>query len=595
LTTASSYFNITLILHIKYYKKGIKMRPIKYLIMVLFALLMISGCNSESAVDSTVTPVSSSGLKLSTPGLAPGNLVSHGGQITIRAYVFTTTTNSNGDKVEVPVEDGTLVNFFVISTDGADKDDAVTTSGRIDTLKTTVTGYADAVYTADAFSGVVKIYAETDDSDDTYKGLSDTTSFEVASGDPAAILIDSVTPETIGVAGSGTSNTTILAFSINDNAGNPVPDDNVVTFKISTPIGGGEKLSATDAKTQNGKVFVTLISGTVSGTVGVNASYLDDDTGLLIATEAKVTIVSGLSAAEQLGMAVEFHNIAGGRTFGLQDAITVYLGDRYGNVVPDGTRVSFMTEGGTIGTSGGFEPSTVFGVAEATLQSSPPSTPDLAGVTGAASGNVGLCRIVAYTPGDEGFNDVNGNNIFDEGVDILTLDMSEPYIDANDNGAYDSGEKYIDSDGNGAFTDKDGQYQSNTIIWDSVNVLFSAGQAALNLSPTSFNIDRVNGGTYNFSYYIGDVWGNSLVGGTTVKVSKSGEFSEGELAGFTNFDIPDSTGSGQTYSFSLIIPPAEDPADPPQGSITIRVEVTPNSGSAGANTGSTVFTVSIGV
>jgi len=253
-----------------------------------------------------------------------------------------------------------------------------------------------------------------------------------------------------------------------------------------------------------------------------------------------------------------------------------------------------MSEGGTIGTSDGFESSTVFGVAEAILQSSPPTTPDLGGVIGSVSGNVGLCKIVAYTPGDEGFNDVNGNNVYDEGIDVLTLDMSEPYIDSNDNGAYDSGEKYIDSDESGSFTDVDGQYQSNTIIWDSMNVLFSAEQATFALTPTSFIIDRINGGTYSFTYYIGDVWGNSLVGGTAVKVSKSGTFSEGELVGAIDFDISDSTGLGQAYSFSLIIPPADDPADPPQGSITIRLEVTPNSGSAGANSDDSVFTLSIG-
>ncbi|MCD4722272.1 MAG: hypothetical protein K8S13_20795 [Desulfobacula sp.] len=412
-------------------------------------------------------------------------------------------------------------------------------------------------------------------------------------GPPAEIFIGVISPETIGVAGSGISNTSIITFLVNDISDNPVPDFHLITFNISTPLGGGEKLSATEADTVNGEVSVTVIGGTVSGTVGVNATY-DDADGLIITTEAKVTIVSGLPAAEQLGMAVEFHNIAGGRTFGLQDTITVYLGDRYGNVVPDGTRVSLMSEGGTIGTSDGFESSTVFGVAEAILQSSPPTTPDLGGVIGSVSGNVGLCKIVAYTPGDEGFNDVNGNNVYDEGIDVLTLDMSEPYIDSNDNGAYDSGEKYIDSDESGSFTDVDGQYQSNTIIWDSMNVLFSAEQATFALTPTSFIIDRINGGTYSFTYYIGDVWGNSLVGGTAVKVSKSGTFSEGELVGAIDFDISDSTGLGQAYSFSLIIPPADDPADPPQGSITIRLEVTPNSGSAGANSDDSVFTLSIG-
>ncbi|CCK78763.1 Ig-like domain-containing protein [Desulfobacula toluolica] len=399
---------------------------------------------------------------------------------------------------------------------------------------------------------------------------------EIATGLPAVIFIDSITPETIGVAGSGISNISIITFSVHDDSGNPVSDDNLVEFKISTPMGGGEKLSATEAKTQNGKVSVSLISGTVSGTVGINAIYNDGDTNF--STEAKVTIVSGLPAAEQLGIAIESFNMAGGRTFGLQNKITAYLGDRYGNVVPDGTKVSFMSEGGTIGTSDGFEASTVFGVAEATLQTSPPTTPYLGGVDGSSKSNPGLCRVVVYTPGDEGFYDINGNNIYDEGIDTLTVDMSEPYIDANDNGQYDSGEKYIDSDGSGLFTQADGKYQSNTIIWDSLNVLFSDNQAPLNLTK-NFNIDRINGGSYPLIYYLGDVYGNALVGGTTVKITTSGTFNNAELTGDTDFVLPDSNGLGEAHTVGLLITPqGTEEAD--NGSLEVIVTVTPPTGSS---------------
>ncbi|SDT87043.1 Ig-like domain-containing protein [Desulfobacula phenolica] len=566
------------------------MRSIKYLIMIIFALLMINACNDDGGggngdVDNTID--SSYDLRLSIPNLEPGSLISHGGQTTIRAYVLKTTTDSNGNKTEVPVEDGTVIHFFVIATDGIDQKNSVNNSGTIESVKTTLDGYADAVYQAENNSGNVKIYAATDPNmvyniSDVYEEniLTDTISFEVASGTPATIFIDSITPETIGVAGSGISNISIINFSVNDSSGNPVPDYNLVTFKISTAIGGGEKLSTTEAETQNGKVSVSLTSGTVSGTVGINAIYNDGNTDLL--TEAKVTIVSGLPAAEQLGMAVEYHNMAGGRTFGLQNKITAYLGDRYGNVVPDGTKVSFMSEGGTIGTSDGFEPSTVFGVAEAVLQTSPPTTPDLGGVNGSTQSNPGLCRIVIYTPGNEGFYDINGNNVYDEGIDTLTVDMSEPYIDANDNNQYDSGEKYIDSDGSGSFTQADGKYQSNTIIWDSGNVLFSDDQAALDLTK-NFNINRINGGSYPLTYYLGDVYGNALVSGTTVKITTSGAFGKAELTGDTDFVLPDSNGFGEWHTVGLLITP-QGTDDPDNGSLEVIVTVTPPSDdSAGEN------------
>jgi adhesin/invasin len=208
---------------------------------------------------------------------------------------------------------------------------------------------------------------------------------------------------------------------------------------------------------------------------------------------------------------------------------------------------------------------------------------------------------VAYTPGNEGFDDINGNNVYDEGIDILTMDMSEPYIDANDNSRYDSGEKYIDSDGNGSFTEADGRYQSNTIIWDSANVLFSAEQAPLNLRPANFTYDGINGGTYSFTYYLRDEYGKALVGGTHVKVDAEFSSTVGSqvagpshiLTGDTDFILPDSPGPGQTYSFSLIIDPYLF-SYAYEGSIKVIVEVTPNTGRAGANSDVKKYDESVG-
>ncbi len=231
-----------------------------------------------------------------------------------------------------------------------------------------------------------------------------------------------------------------------------------------------------------------------------------------------------------------------------------------------------MSECGTIGTSDGFDSTTTRGVAHASLQTSAPTAPNLGGVIGSTLGNSALCRIVAYTPGAEGFNDINGNNVYDEGTDVQTIDMSEPYIDANDNGVYDSGEKYIDVDGNGSFTQADGIYQSNTMIWESVTVLMSGDQAPLNLQPKTFNI--VAGGSQTFSYTLGDVYGNSLVAGTTAKVTATG----GTLSGDVDITVADSRGAGQQHFFTLAVP-----ADTTATSIEVTVEVTPAGGDAGSN------------
>jgi adhesin/invasin len=244
-----------------------------------------------------------------------------------------------------------------------------------------------------------------------------------------------------------------------------------------------------------------------------------------------------------------------------------------------------MSECGTIGTSDGFEVTTIRGVAKASLQTSEPTVPDLGGVAGSELSNPGLCRIVAYTPGDEGFYDNTGNNVYDEGTDVLTIDMSEPYIDANDNGRYDFGEKYIDVDGNGSFTQADGVYQANTMIWKSVTVLMSDDQGPLNLTPKTFAI--VAGGSQTFSYTLGDIWGNSLVGGTTAKVTVTGG---GTLSGEIDVTVVDSLAAEKQYSFTLTMPDNISAIT----SIEVTVEVTPASGDTGSNSSSPVRDSALG-
>ncbi len=178
-------------------------------------------------------------------------------------------------------------------------------------------------------------------------------------------------------------------------------------------------------------------------------------------------------------------NLAGGVTLGLQTTISAYLGDRSGNVVPDGTPVSFISECGTIGTSAGFETTTTFGVASAVLQTSSPTVPNLGGLPTTPPGNPGLCRVVAFTPGKGSFLDYNGNGIFD-GNDTCTTELDEPYIDANDNRQFDEGEYYVDVNGDGNFSQSVVDCQQDAMIWTSMNISMSEYVGEMNLLPRTF-------------------------------------------------------------------------------------------------------------
>jgi len=504
----------------------IKHRIISLLNVVLLALLCSCGGSGGGGGSDAVVNPEADAVEIRT-SLESNTALSHGGMFTLDAYVTYLETTDSETVKRKPIANGTLVTFTIEQGGGS-----------ITNAKATYNGTATATYLGGTYGGVVTVKASVSDN------VFATYSFEVAPGDTGAISVKSYNPEEpkINVRGTGATNVVQIAFAVTDAFGNPVPDGRTVFFDIPTPLSGGEKLSTTETNTLNGIATVALHSGTVAGSVAVRALYPSSD-GTSISTEAKITIVSGKPDAKHISLAAEYLNIAGGVEFGLQNTITAYLGDRYGNVVPDGTPVSFITEGGTIGESTGFTTTTTFGIATAVLQTSNPTTPNLGGPN--PVGNPGLCRIVAYAPGSESFYDANGNGVYDEGIDTLTLDLSSPYIDANDNGRHEDSELYIHSKDSASFSPADGIFQGDTTIWTSMNVLFSAHAAPLDLNPVDFNLKI--GECKPFSFYVGDVYGNSLVSGTSFSIAAT----KGEIVGLENLTLADTTGPGFIVTFQL--------------------------------------------
>src|SRR6185369_13293017 len=126
------------------------------------------------------------------------------------------------------------------------------------------------------------------------------------------------------------------------------------------------------------------------------------------------------------------------------DVVTARLSDHFHNPVPDGTAVSFTTNGGSI------QPSctTINGACSVTWTSQNPR-PFVPGI------NVGRATIHAYAVGEEAFVDLNGNGVADTGE---FTDNSEAYRDDNENGVRDVSEPFIDFNGNGQFDGPDGKY-----------------------------------------------------------------------------------------------------------------------------------------
>lgn len=524
----------------------------------------------------------------------------------------------------LPVRDGIRINFAV-KTPG---NSAVTQApvGSVTAAAFTRQGKATAIFNAGTTAGltIVTVTSEMPYSTDPLLIASAEVSITVQPSTAGVIEVDSINPAVIGIIGSGVAQSTTIRFKVKDALGNPVADGTVVNFSLgNTVLGGGEMITTGDSggsgsasgKTSNGIVAVTLKSGSVAGNIDVIASVGS------VSTVARVTLVGNVPDADHLALGLQYFNIAGGVTLGLQDLVTAYIGDRFGNVVADNTPVSFITEGGTIGKSiggGAFTSTTQFGQATAILQSASPTTPELGGVATLQTrgytcsfpytyvelsapenlcSNPGWVTVVAYTTGSEGFIDVNGNGIFDVNVDkhsalgfedvngnsqwdpgeVITGqgDMSEPFIDGNDNGTFDPGELYVDVNNDRRFNGPDGQFQGNTTIWRSTRVLFSGATAALSVSPTSFAIHNGDSQMFTVSN-VQDIYGNALVGKTRVEVSTN----NGVLGGTTRLVLLDGLGVGTAFSFTLSSLPASVVTSesgeqqfvyPPSTSATVKV------------------------
>lgn len=484
------------------------------------------------------------------------------------AVIDATVYDTNGN----PVEAGTIVNF-------------TSTFGSINaSLGTDANGDVAATFRPGTRSGLATINATSGSASDSLTiSVSPQTAgtLEVAAIDPA--------DGTIHVLGTAGNQTARVTFSVKDGAGNLVTDDTNVTIAIpaTSALGGGEALSvdgvtfgsSVTGKTVNGQVAVTVRAGRNPGSLGVLASVTVGAT--TVSTMARVTIVGGQPDSRHISIAAQYLNMAGGVTFGLQDTITAFLGDRFGNVPLDGTPVSFYSECGTIGDSTGFTALTVHGQAVTHHHTQNPTTNNLAGVGG--SGNVGLCTIMIATQGSEYFEDNNGNGSYDAGIDTCSGDQGEPFVDGNGNGSYEIGEFYVDIDNSGGYTPPNLGCDANTTIWTSTEIMMSGYVESLvprdlgtNLPITTFSIPV--GGSQDIYFDLEDIFGNALVAGTTVKVTSDA----GTLGGTTDYVMPDFAGTGGQVVFSLF---SDVSADAKQKVAKVTMSITPPTEGGQGNNG----------
>ncbi|MEX0906239.1 MAG: Ig-like domain-containing protein [Balneolaceae bacterium] len=167
---------------------------------------------------------------------------------------------------------------------------------------------------------------------------------------PAAIILKSLSSNTINVAETGGTVNTAFTFAVQDSAGRTVGQGFEMGFEIIRGPGGGESITPEFGETNSsGTVTTNLFSGDSSGTVRVEAVIERPDVGLTIrSTPVLVSISSGFPHEENFNVGPRVYNfdaynlIAENHT----NPITASVGDLKGNPVKEGTAVYFSASNG---------------------------------------------------------------------------------------------------------------------------------------------------------------------------------------------------------------------------------------------------------
>jgi hypothetical protein len=462
------------------------------------------------------------------------------GTATLTATVFKDTAKTQ------TVENGTTVLFSMENE----------LYGTVSSTSSTNNGRATATFEASQSAGFATINA-------TSGSVTASIQVQVLPASAVAISFLSAEPDVIALKGSGGNEVSTLKFMVKDSNDQPVTDVNV-SFLMKGP-NGGEYIDDTD-QTPNelnvstgldGIASVRLYSGTVAGPVTISGAIVTSGT-TITSTSSVISIGGGVPSAKRFQIGSELINLPGFWKKNLTTDVSVYLADRFGNYnMLNGTSVSFVCESGL-----SIDTSTVTaddqGIATVTvrtqnipevvtkLASEEALVNEIAGTdeiegtdeipelyVGADQINwgfprLGYCSVMAYTLGEEHFDDTNANGLWDSTESFIDT-IADPFIDYNDDGlctgpgADDPEEIFIDS----------GDERLNS-LWDGNKYIFSnhliliTDKPIILFSMESFDIP--NDRFIKFSVLICDINLNPPTEGTTLTVSASGGTLTGKTA-----------------------------------------------------------------
>jgi hypothetical protein len=343
-----------------------------------------------------------------------------------------------------------------------------------------------------------------------------------------SITIASVQNPVMGVKYSGFNEQNQVSVLLLDTSQKPYPDGLEVRFEhqqlgrstISTPLAPdsatclqasgclayiGKTASPPDKPDTLGIATVNLYSGTAAGPVSVSVTA-DAGGATRNFTVSNISIIGAKASGAHISLICTPANVPGyvqtdghNSTYtGPGDVITctVYLADRFNNVLGVATRAEFRTEAGSAGPpvlTKAFDPNKTgdqtadLGHAANSITVTGYPLPIDVNATndefsreydamdgfGVRTHNPrdGLSSIMVFVTGEEGFVDLNGNGTYDPGEPFI--DSSEPLVDSNDNNVWDEGEDFIDVNQNGKWDGPNGVWDANAVIWAETRVVYT--------------------------------------------------------------------------------------------------------------------------
>lgn len=412
----------------------------------------------------------------------------------------------------------------------------------------------------------------------------------------------------IALQGAGGNTNADVTFQVND-ASNTGVEGVPVTFSLIPSTGDATLTTSTGTTDTNGKVSTFVVSGNEHYSVTVLAT-ISTPSGTKTAQSNSLTISTGIPT--QGNFAVAAASLTANNAddhLGITDVITVQLSDRFNNPAPDGTAVAFTANTGQIP----GQCRTVSGTCNVTWTSSG------SGIYNYGPHIAGHLEILAYTVGEESFDDKDGDGVFDNsdafttysgsgpGDDFLAgpaqNDTGEVYLDGDESGVYQSGEFFHDFNGDFLRNGPDGHFYgfgckgTPTVpcgkpttkgIGKQICVEMSSSGALITspASPVTVTGSPVSG--VNVTFTVSDENGQALASGTTVALNSTITNGTVTLPINLPYTYADTGCGANVQSFTVNITQTQPPPGPVTGTIQLVV-TTPLPG--GGKTVSPVITL----